>query len=101
MKQKAVAKAVVDFPAWTFLTNHAHVMICLCRDPDMVLRQVAIKVGITERAVQRIVAELEEGGFLTRIKEGRRNSYKLNLNKALRHPVEQHCYVSQLVKALT
>jgi DNA-binding MarR family transcriptional regulator len=100
MKKKVGAKPVSGFPSWTFLTNHAHVLICLSRDADMVLREVASQVGITERAVQRIIAELEEEGYLTRLKEGRRNTYQLNLNKALRHPVEKGCNVSHLVKAL-
>lgn len=86
---------------WTFLTNHAHVLICLAREPDLVLRDVALKVGITERAVQRIVSELEEAGYLKRSRDGRRNRYKLQLAKHLRHPVEKHCQLKDLVFLIT
>jgi predicted transcriptional regulator len=89
-----------DVPNWTFLTNHGHVLICLARDPEMILRDVADQVGITERAVQRIVAELEEAGYIERIKEGRRNRYRLTLTKPLRHPVEKNCHVRDLVNLI-
>lgn len=64
-------------PTWSFLTNHAYVLRCLSREPDLTLREVAERIGITERAVQRIVAELEQGGFLLRAREGRRNRYQI------------------------
>lgn len=86
--------------SWTFLTNYAHVLICLSRDPEALLRDVATMVGITERAVQRIVADLEEAGYLKRQKEGRRNTYKLSLNKALRHPVEKNCTIGDLIATI-
>lgn len=73
---------------WTFLTNHAHVMVCLRRDPVARMRDVAAAVGITERAAQRIVSELEEAGYLEREREGRRNRYTLNTALPLRHPLE-------------
>jgi len=62
-------------PTWSFLTNHAYVLRSLAREPGLTLREVAERIGITERAVQRIVAELEEGGYLLRAREGRRNRY--------------------------
>ena len=62
-------------PTWGFLTNHAYVLRCLAREPELTMRDVAERVGITERAVQRIVAELEEGGYLLREREGRKNRY--------------------------
>ena len=62
-------------PTWGFVTNHAYVLRSLSLQPDLTLREVADRVGITERAVQRIVAELEEGGYLSRAREGRRNRY--------------------------
>jgi DNA-binding Lrp family transcriptional regulator len=83
--------------SWTFLTNHAHVLICLSLDPELLLREVAEKVGITERAVQRIVSELEEAGILKREREGRRNRYMLNGQVALRHPLESHRTVGDLL----
>ena len=86
---------------WTFLSNHAHVLICLSRGPQQVsLREVATMVGITERAVQKIVSELEDGGYLTRFKEGRSNRYRMALSKKLRHPVESNCTVRELVDLL-
>jgi DNA-binding transcriptional ArsR family regulator len=62
-------------PTWGFVTNHAYVLRCLALEPGLTLREVAERIGITERAVQRIVAELEEGGYLFRAREGRRNRY--------------------------
>lgn len=82
---------------WTFLTNHSHVLLCLVRDPGLRLRDIADQVGITERAVQRIVSELEEAGYLLRTKDGRRNHYEIDLELPLRHPIERHCQVSKLV----
>ncbi|HMO16701.1 MAG TPA: winged helix-turn-helix domain-containing protein [Oligoflexia bacterium] len=85
---------------WTFLTNHTHVMICIARDPDILLKEVADLVGITERAVQRIVQDLEEAGYLERIREGRRNRYKLKTGMPLRHPIESHKKISELIKLI-
>jgi DNA-binding IclR family transcriptional regulator len=85
---------------WTFLTNHAHVLILLAGDPGMLLREVAATVGVTERAVQKIVAELEAGGVLTREREGRRNHYRIHRQVALRHPIEAHRTVGHLLKAI-
>lgn len=83
---------------WTFLTNHSHVLICLHRDPQMRLRDVADEVGITERAVQRIVLDLEQSGVITRKRAGRRNIYRINGQRHLRHPVEGHCRVGDLLE---
>lgn len=82
---------------WTFLTNHAHVLVVLHSQPDLVLREVASQVGITERAVQRIVHELEEEGYLSRERVGRRNHYQIASGQPLRHPVESHCTIDQLL----
>lgn len=89
-----------DASTWTFLSNHTHVLVCLALDPDQVLREVASRVGITERAVQRIVADLEQAGVLERERDGRRNRYRLNLNARLRHPLEQHCSVGDLLESV-
>lgn len=86
---------------WTFLTNHAHVLIVLHSEPDLVLREVASRVGITERAVQRIVQDLEEDGYVRRQKVGRKNRYKLQTKEALRHPVESHRKIGDLLKLIT
>ena len=82
---------------WTFLSNHAHVLLCIAKEPEVRLREVAEKVGITERAVQRIVADLEDGGYLSRIREARRNRYEVHAARPLRHSVEAHRAVSVLV----
>ena len=85
---------------WTFLTNHAHVIIALLREPEILVKELAIEVGITERAILRILSELEEGGVLTKTKEGRRNRYEINLKSPLRHPLESHCSLRELVRHL-
>jgi DNA-binding Lrp family transcriptional regulator len=82
---------------WTFLSNHAHVLVCLALDPDARLRDVALSVGITERAVQKIVSDLEEAGAILRERAGRRNSYRLNLDVPLRHALESHKTVGTLL----
>jgi DNA-binding IclR family transcriptional regulator len=83
--------------AWTFLTNHAHVLLLIARDPEILLRDVAAQVGITERAVQRIVADLEAGQYIERERCGRRNRYRVNPKLPLRHPVEAHRTVGALM----
>lgn len=88
-------------PSWTFLTNHAHVLICIALDPDLRLRDVAGRVGITERATQRILHDLVEGGYVSRSKVGRRNSYRLRLEQPMRHPVEAGHAIRDLVTALS
>jgi DNA-binding Lrp family transcriptional regulator len=82
---------------WTFLSNHAHVLVCLARDPDTRLRDVAVEVGITERAVQGIVRDLEAAGIIVRERLGRRNTYRMCLDVPLRHPLEAHCSVRALL----
>ncbi len=85
---------------WTFFTNHAHVLYALARDPHARMREVALEVGITERAVQRIVADLEESGYLIKHRDGRQNHYELDANLGLRHPLESHCKISTLLEML-
>ncbi|MGB5303154.1 MAG: winged helix-turn-helix domain-containing protein [Gemmatimonadota bacterium] len=85
---------------WTFLSNHSHVLICIVGDPTMRMRDLATRVGITERAVQRIVSDLRDAGYLTPERRGRRNHYHVNLRLPMRHPVEGHCLVSELLEAL-
>lgn len=82
---------------WTFLTNHTHVLVCLAQSESITLREVAQRVGITERAVHAIVNALEEEGVLTRTREGQRNRYKINRNYRLRHPLESHRKVGDLL----
>ena len=85
---------------WTFLTNHAHVLIRIAMDPRILVRTLAEDVGIRERAVLRIIAELEEAGYLTHAREGRQNVYAVRLEKPLRHPIERHKTVGALIDAV-
>ncbi len=83
---------------WTFLTNHAHVYLCVAENPDVRLREIAETVGITERAAQRIVTELEESHYLTRTRDGRRNRYTLNPQMPLRHPMDREHQVGEILR---
>lgn len=86
--------------SFDFLTNHAHVLLCVSRDPGMRLREIAGCVGITERATHRIVCELESEGYLTRSREGRRNVYELHRELPLRHDLEQGATAGDLIDAI-
>lgn len=86
---------------WTFLSNHSHVLLCLYRQPDHRLREVAAAVGITERMVQRIVVELANAGYLKIIKDGRCNRYIVNAHLRLRHPLEMQHTIGELLGLLT
>jgi hypothetical protein len=97
---KAPAIPLADEGTWTFLTNHSHVLICLARDPQLRLRDLAEQVGITGRAVQGIVKDLEVAGCLTRHREGRRNRYDIVVDRPMRHPVERHHVVGDLLDAM-
>jgi hypothetical protein len=85
---------------WTFLTNHAHALLCVAREPGMRLRDIAGCVGITERAAQRIVAELCDEGYLTRHRIGRRNFYEVHPHAPLRHGLEDGIEVGDLLAVL-
>ena len=87
--------------SWTFLTNHAHVLACIVGEPSVRLRDVADRVGITERAAQRIVADLVDAGYLERERVGRRNVYRPHLERSLRHPIDAPHTVGELLGALT
>ena len=89
-----------DNTTWTFLTNHAHVLLCVASEPDIRLRDLADRVGITERATQRIVSDLVENGYIKRHKNGRRNQYSLNGALPMRPEVDSKATVSALVEAL-
>lgn len=88
-------------PAWTFLTNHALVLLCIAKDYQARIREIAAQVGITERAVQRIIAELEEAGYLRHIRTGRRNQYEIVSDLSLRHPVDKEQTVGVLLELLS
>ena len=85
---------------WTFLSNYAHVLVCLAENPDARLRDVADKVGITERTAFRLIGELEDAGVLERAREGRRNHYVINTEAHLRHAIEGHCTVGDLLETI-
>ncbi|MEI8095702.1 MAG: winged helix-turn-helix domain-containing protein [Spirochaetales bacterium] len=90
----------LDKPTWTFFTNHTHVLVSLARNPEAPLRLIAQQLGLTERAVQRIVGELEAAGVLERHKEGRQNRYNLHFEVALRHPLESHRKIGDVLAPL-
>jgi len=83
-----------------FLTNHAHVLLCVARDAGIRHRDLAEQVGITERAAQRIVADLVEAGYLERTRVGRRNTYQLHTELPLRHPLERNHHIGEVLAAL-
>ena len=82
---------------WTFLTNHGHVLVCLAVDPEVLLRDVAASIGITERAVQQIVGDLEQAGVIIRLRVGRRNRYVVRRDEQFRHPVEAGVTIGDFV----
>lgn len=86
-----------DEAGWTFLSNHTHVLVCLSGSGDPTVRDIAQQVGITERAVLRIVSEMEQAGVLTRERDGRRNRYRIDADVPLRHPLEAHCRIGDLL----
>jgi len=83
-----------------FFSNHAHVLVCLAQDPQSRLRDLAERIGVTERTAQRLVTHLEDAGILQRIKEGRRNRHVIDTSKHLRHPIESHCTVGELLATI-
>lgn len=85
---------------WTFFTNHAHVLVCIARDPGIRLRDVATRVGVTERAAQRIVSDLVEAGYLQRARDGRRNRYQVQTELPLRHPLEHDHRIGEILAVL-
>jgi len=86
--------------SWNFFSNYAHVLVCLADNPRARLRDVADRVGVTERTAFRLITELEEADILKRVKEGRRNNYFINLLAHLRHPLESHCTVGELLSTI-
>jgi len=86
--------------SWTFFSNNAHVLVCLTQTPQPTTREIAIRVGITERAVQRIVKKMVEADVLKVGKEGRRNRYELDLDQRLRHPLESHKTIGEFLRLM-
>lgn len=87
--------------AWTFLTNHGHVLIFIARNPDARVRDIAASVGITERSAHSILRDLARAGYITPEKVGRRNTYRLHSDVAFRHPAEADRTVGELLKIFT
>lgn len=89
-----------DSKSWTFLTSHMQVLLCIARDPDVRLRDVAPTVGITERAAQRILSDLVQACYVERERVGRRNRYTVNGTTAMRHASQRGYEISQLLELL-
>lgn len=85
---------------WFLLTNHGNVLLCIAREPTIRISEISDKVGIGERAVQKIVADLDSEGFLARVKEGRRNRYEVNRKAHLRHPLFADLEIGPLIDVL-
>jgi|SRR5581483_10041788 len=93
--------STVDSKPWTFVTSHTQVLLCIAQDPDARLRDVAAQVGITERAAQRIVADLIESGYVDRTRVGRRNRYSINPTVEMRHELQRGLEIGALLDLLT
>lgn len=100
VKRQQPLELQMSLREWTFLSNHAHVLVCIARDTDSRVRDIADQVGLTVRAVQRILVELESAGFIEHERVGRRNHYTINLDGQLRHPIEADVSVRHLLKNL-
>ena len=85
---------------WTIFSNHGHVLVCLTRNPESRLRDVAADVGITERAVQKIVRDLQDGGMISITKNGRRNFYRIHKKQTVRHQLEAGCKIKDLIRVI-
>lgn len=86
---------------WTFLTNHAQVLLCIASNNRLTAKEIAAVVGITERAVQRILDDLEEAGYLSRFRDGRNNRYEIHPDSPMRHPAQQGRAVHDLLALLS
>jgi hypothetical protein len=89
-----------DYHVWRFVTNHAHVLACIAADPTLRMRDIAANVGITERTAAQIVNQLEQAGYVTKTRNGRRNQYEIHDELPLRHPYHQHRTVGELIRFL-
>lgn len=92
---------IVPARSWTYLSNHGHVLVCLARWPDIRLREAAERVGVTERAVQQIVADLQADGVVTKTRVGRRNRYSVRRDSVFRHPLEAGVAVGSFLDLVT
>lgn len=85
---------------WTFLSSHAHVLVCLAENPQAKLRDIADRVGVTERTVMRLITQLDRAGFLKRSRRGRGNHYEIVDREPLRHPIEASCNLEMLLRTV-
>lgn len=85
---------------WTFLTNHSQVLLCIARNSRITAKEIATVVGITERAVQRILDDLEDAGYISRSREGRKNVYAIHAERPMRHPAQEGFTVRDLIELL-
>jgi uncharacterized membrane protein len=99
-RNQSIAEPPATVPRWDFLTNHAHVLLCISRDSGIRLRDIAAAVGITERSAHKVLSELVEDGYVLRDRRGRRNHYKVKLEQPLRHPLVREREVGELLEAL-
>ncbi|MFI7442779.1 helix-turn-helix transcriptional regulator [Nonomuraea indica] len=96
-----MSKIADDGPRWTFLTNHARVLLAIARNPQVRVRDIAAAIGITERAAQGIVTDLKEAGYLDPVRVGRRNHYTIDARQTFRHPTEAQMPVQALIDMFT
>lgn len=96
-----MSKIAGDRPRWTFLTNHARVLLAIARNPQVRVRDIAAAIGITERAAQGIVTDLKEAGYLDPVRVGRRNHYTIDARQTFRHPTEAQMPVQALIDMFT
>ncbi|MEZ5217797.1 MAG: winged helix-turn-helix domain-containing protein [Ilumatobacteraceae bacterium] len=87
--------------SWTFLTNHAHILLAIASSPEARVRDLAELVGVTERTAMQIIDDLEADGYVTRERVGRRNRYQIDRSHRLRHPLEKHHEIDALLQAVT
>lgn len=85
---------------WTFFSNYAHVLVCLAQNPRALLREIADRVGVTERTAMRLINQLDQAGILKRKRQGRRNFYEIKTGQHLRHPLEAHCTIDELLSMI-
>jgi len=97
-KKKESIETIASNQKWTFLSHHAHILICINRDPTVRVRDMAINVGITERAIMGIIEDMVTDGIMVRVKEGRRNKYKINKGIYMRHKLKNNKTVGDLLK---
>lgn len=98
---KLVLVVELSAPSWTFLTNHAQVLVCIARDPGVRLREIGQCVGITERAAHRLVTELAAAGYITVQRNGRRNRYTVNAHRPLPDAIAREQNIGELLEILT